>query len=444
MKNRTEWLFYITVGVGMALATSAFTMVASLFTVAAMPWILLGIVFASVFSVVIALSIGEMASMFPSAPGVRTYLKVAFGDTPSLILVYLYMTFVVLVAGLESFVFSQVVIAVFPQAVPVLTVLVLLGVVVVVNLLGIEAPRSMQIMTTILSVLLIFVSGISALVFRKIDMTEMFKSDISWQQLSILPAIIGMSVFLYTGFEWVTPLGLRPKAYERKIPFSMPIAILVLCLVYILFVVGASSQIPVQDIKEAVTPQINYFTTLYGKSGPYLALALSITAIFSTFNAGIMGGSKLLFILAREGHLPRWCGAVSSRTEAPVGAIGLLGGLATLSALTVLTFRLEIIAALVSAAIMCCIYSAFMLATIRLRRIKPSNRRPFKTPIPYAVQLGLALVLILIGIQTLFSQPELRLQTGICAVLCVMLASVLTVCSRAHAKQESNRLSQTN
>ena len=43
MKGRTEALFYLTVGVGMALATSAFTMVSGLFTFAATGWILLGV-----------------------------------------------------------------------------------------------------------------------------------------------------------------------------------------------------------------------------------------------------------------------------------------------------------------------------------------------------------------------------------------------------------------
>jgi len=437
MKGRVESWFYLSVGVGMAIATSSFTMVSTLFSTANALWVLFGVALAGAFCMVIALSVGELASMFPSAPGVRTYFKVAFGNRTSLTLVYLYLIFVIIIAGLESFVFSQVVLAVFPRSFPVVTIVALIGLVVLTNLVGFDLPRSVQILTTILAVVLIVISGMVGLLNAKLSLATNLSAGGTQHQVMMLPALAGMSVFLYAGFEWVTPLGLRPKAYERKIPFSMPLTVLVLFLTYGFFVVGAASQMNPPALAATPTPQIPYFQNVYGPSGLYLALALSVFAIFSTFNAGILGGSQLIFMLAQERNLPAWCAAISLRTGSPIGAVLLLGGLATAAGIAVLTFRIEILAALVSASIVCSIYAAFMLAVITLRKDKPDTKRPFRTPVPSAIQWMIAAVLLAMAIQTLFSEPGLGFRSCFGALICLGLA--LTLAKGSSVMSSSNR-----
>lgn len=403
MKGKTEFCFYMSIGLGMAMATSSYTMISDLFLNANAVWITAGVVLAGLFCMIIALSIGELASMFPSAPGVRTYFKAAFGNRSSLMLVYLYLIFVILIAGLETFVFSQVVLAVFPRSIPVLTVLGLIGFVLAINLVGFELPRSVQIVTTISAIGLIVLSGCAALLRAKENLVFADQPGGTQRMALLLPALAGTSIFLYTGFEWVTPLGLRPKAYQRKIPFSMPAVVLVLCIVYSLFVLGAQSQLPPQAIAATPTPQVSYFSQLYGNAGPYLALLLSVLSLFSTFNAGVLGGSQLIFMLAQERKLPAWCGALSLRTGCPVGAILVLAFLAALAGIVVVTLRLEVVTGLVGASIMCFIYAAFMLALLRLRRKQSQLARPFKTPILETVQWGSAAALLVMGVSTLLS-----------------------------------------
>ena len=438
MKGKIEFSFYMSIGLGMAMATSAYTMIADLFAIAGAFWVLAGVVLAAVFCMVIALSIGELASMFPSAPGVRTYFKVAFGDRASLVLLYLYLIFVVLIAGLETFVFSQVVLAVFPASIPVLTVFGMIAFVLIINLLGFQLPRSAQIGTTMLAIVLIIVTGVAALFHSKTSLVFSGHHADGWRTALNLPALAGTSIFLYTGFEWVTPLGLRPKAYERKIPFSMPAVVLLLCIVYSLFVLGAASQLSPEAISATPTPQVSYFSALYGGIGPYVALALSVLSLFSTFNAGVLGGSQLIYMLARERKLPEWCGALSVRTGVPLGAIFLLGGLATLAGIVVVMFRLEILAGLVGASIMCLVYAAFMLAAIRLRRQKPNLVRSFRNPVLEVIQWALAAILLLIGTSTLFSEPRYwRCVIGL--LLSVVLAWTLSYLSGSNPALEKQR-----
>ncbi|SRR5216684_232239 len=434
MKGKTEFCFYLSIGLGMAMATSAYTMISDLFSTANAPWIIVGVGLSGLFCLIIALSIGELASMFPSAPGVRTYFKVAFGDRTSLVLVYLYLIFVILIAGLETFVFSQVVLAVFPKSQPVLTVIALIGFVLAVNLIGFELPRSLQILTTLLAIALIAISGIIALFHARTGLAQPSQPGDMLRKVFMLPALAGTSIFLYTGFEWVTPLGLRPKAYERKIPFSMPVVVLVLFMVYCLFVLGAASQLSPGAIAATPTPQVSYFSALYGNIGPSLALVLSVLSLFSTFNAGLLGGSQLIFMLAQEQKLPTWCAALSLRTGCPVGAILLLALLTTIAGIAVVVFRLEILAGLVGASIMCFIYAAFMLAVVKLRKEKPGERRSFRTPVFEVVQWGAIAGLVLMGACTLFSDSSSGWRCAMGTALSVVLAWMLSL--RSHRSHE--------
>lgn len=425
MNDRTESFFYVTVCVGMALAMSSFTMVASLFATATVLWILMAVALAGAACMVIALTIGELASMYPSAPGVRTYFKIAFGDRPSLMLVYQYLIFVVLIAGLESFVFSQIVRAVVPGIPPIVTILVLIAAVAATNVAGLELPRSVQMLTTAVAVVLIAVTGVMGLWHPKVGASVLLSTEHTRRQIVMLPALAGMSVFLYTGFEWVTPLGLRPKAYERKVPASMPIAVAVLFVAYALFALGAASQMTPAAIAATPIPQLPYFVTLFGPTGSYVALALSMLAVVSTFNAGIMGGSQLIFLLAQERKLPAWCAAISLRSGCPIGAVFLLASLAAVAGASVLFFRVEIPAALVGASTMCVVYGAFLIAALKLRKEKPDARRPFRSPVFEIVQRALAVVLFVMGAQTLFSEPGSWMGTSLAAIVSVGAAGAL-------------------
>lgn len=409
MKGRAEVIFYVSIGAGMALGTSSFTMLSELFKVVPSLWVVGAILLAGLFCIVIASSVAELASMYPSSPGIRTYLKMAFGNEFSLFLVHLYLIFIVLIAGVESYVFAQVIAILFPGAPPMLIVLTLLAAVVTTNLLGLELPRWMQITTAfvlIASILLLGAYGAFLTAQAPGDGLHLPLGD-GATNLLLLPAGAAMAIFLFIGFEWVTPLGLRPASYERKIPMSMPMAILINMVAYSFFVLGMASQLPEARIVSDAIPQVPYFSTLFGTTfGSYFAGALSVLAIFSTFNAGIMGSSRLIFVLTREGNLPQWCAKISLSTGAPVGAILLLGILAVISALFVVTFELEGIAIVIGATIICFVYAAFMLAVVRLRKLAPATPRPHRTAVPAPLRWLLIVVLPLIGIYTLFSLPE--------------------------------------
>ncbi len=431
MKGKKEILFYISVGAGLAFGTSSFTMLAGLFGVVPGVWVCLGIILAGLVCMAIASSVAELASRYPSSPGIRTYLKVALGNKVSLFLVHAYLIFIVLIAGVESYVFALVVQSAFPDVSAYAIVLVVLGIIIFTNLLGLDLPRWLQMLTTYLLVAIIIVLGLMGFFDSSAPGSNTLRFDTgeNMHNLIFLPAATAMGIFLFIGFEWVTPLGFKPASYRKKIPNSMLIAILINLIAYVCFSLGMPVQLNEADIPPNAIPQIDYFVKLLGKGGLYFALILSFFAAFSTFNAGIMGASKLIFILAREKCLPSWCAIISERTGVLKGAIWTLGILAIISALFVVSFQLEFIFAVIGSAIICFIYAAFILSLILLKRKTKAPLNAYQSKVPLLLRWFIVIALPAMGIQALLSQPERTYEPVIGMMLVLLAAFGLTLWS---------------
>jgi amino acid transporter len=435
-------VFYLSVGVGMALSCSSFMMIAGLFEVTSLLWILIALVVGCVFCGALALSIGELAGMYPSAPAIVTYFKAAFGDRVALMFIYLYLVFIVLIAGVESYLFGKVAEAAFPGVPPLVVVVVLLVSVVAANLLGLELPRLIQMVLTAAAVILILALGFAGVVADPGAAGDALGTGDVLSSLALVPAAIGLTVFLFMGFEWVTPVGLRPDAYKRKVPWAMPTAVAVLFVAYGVFLLGIGATLPRSAFEDELIPQVPYFVDLLGDTGKYLALVLSMSAIVSTFNAGMMSASRLIYAVARQGHLPRWVASIRPSTGAPFGAVLLLGSLGLASAFVVGALGLQLVAAVIGAAIICVIYAGYMGSALRLRRDDPDCARPFRSPVPTAAQKGVIALLLIIGVASLFSLPDRIPEAVIGVALAAIVAVALSGWSMRRTAQQGEPLAR--
>jgi len=440
MKKAFELGFYVTFGAGIAFGISSFTILSEMFKVTRNSfWVVVSISLAGIICMLISSSIAELASMYPSSPGVRTYLKVALPPRTSLFLVYLYLMFMIMVAGIESYLFALVVRQLFPQLPALALALGLLACTVIVNLLGLELPRGVQMFTTaalILSVLCLGIAG-AAPHLGNLHWNSSIFSD---HPLSQVGDALGSAVYLFIGFEWVTMMGFSAKAYERKIPISMPLAILTNIVAYCIFSLALATRIPVKAITDTAIPQIPYFVQIFGPRGSVIGLALSILAIISCFNAGVMGGSRLIHALAREGNFPKSWGKISLNTGAPIGGVLALGIMAAIASVIIVSFELEEVAAVVGSAIVCCVYAAFMWAVLRLRKTQPNARRTFRSPLPVWLHWALIVVMPIAGVLALFGIKDRTIQVLSTAIGLVVASAVTVLWSTRYKNQAELRL----
>jgi amino acid transporter len=437
LRGRFEFPFYLSVSIGLAFATSSFFIFAGLYQLSSLPLVVVAIALAAVLYYVIALSIGELASLFPSAIAIRTYFKVAFSNRPSLVLVYLYLVVLVILAGVESNIFAAVVRAIFPFAQPVVTIPLLLTVVMVINSLGLELPRGAQMLTTFGLVVLVLGLAWFGIVRAPDRVAATFVTAGGGRDLALLPAAVGLAFFLFSGFEWVTPVGLRPGAYHRQIPFAMLVALSVLTVAYLSFAIGLAGHLSRQEIARSLAPHVAYFAAVLGPFGFVVAAGVSVLATYSCFNAGVLGGSRLVYAIAREGNLPAWCSIISLRTGVPVPAVLSLGGCVLAASLVLVVFHVQLVGALVASGIVCTIYAAYLLAVIRLRRTAPDRPRPFRTPVPRPLQWAAIAVLALLSVAALLSVPGATLPaTAAAAVLALVAFRLASWSDRRTARLE--------
>jgi ethanolamine permease len=443
MKKAFELGFYVTFGAGIAFGISSFTILSELFKVASSFWLVVSICLAGFICMLLSSSIAELASMYPSSPGVRTYLKVALPPRTSLFLVYLYLIFMIMVAGIESYLFALVVRQLFPHLPALAVVITLLVSTVVVNLLGLELPRGVQMFTTtalILSVLFLGVAGAAPHLGNLHWGANMF----SGHPLSQISDALGSAVYLFIGFEWVTMMGFSAKSYEHKIPISMPLAILTNIVAYCIFAMALAARMSTDAVTASAIPQLPYFVQMFGPRGAYVGLALSILAIVSCFNAGVMGGSRLIYALAREGNFPKSWGTLSITTGAPIGGVLVLGVLATIASVIIVSFELEEVAAVVGSGIVCCVYAAFVWAVLRLRKTQPNARRTFRSPLPIWLHWVLIVALPAAGVGALFGIKGKTVQVLATTAGLVVVSAVTVLWSTKYKSNEAAMRLQAN
>lgn len=416
----TQTVQRIAYGVGMAFSASCFTALGMLVghAGALSPWVL-GASFA--LMLVIVAAVVELSALFPSAVGLRTYIRAGVGDTASLAAVLLYLSLVLLVGGLEVRVLAAVLAPLWPGLDPLLMTLVLFAIVIVTQLRGWRASALVQ---TALVALLLCTLAVLVIVNHLQPLPavrELPAADLA------SATVIGL--FLFASVEWITTLQVRHPADAR----SMPRVLLLACGLLMLLFLGTTQTI-VRLVQGGVEvdpalPQQALAARLAGPWGPVLLLLVTGTALFSTFHAGLACAARLVYMLAREGHLPRVL-TVSNAAGVPAAAVMAVAVACLLAAAAVLGLPSAAGIAEACALAICTVYVLYLISAARLRS---GTRLPAWRiwRLPRAVLWTVALLLLAVMVVTCWeSQQQGRL---LLALMPWAFASIGLLALRARA-----------
>lgn len=369
MKHSNEFIEYVSISAGMALAASCYLVLTDIMLIAHGMWALVAIAIAAAICLSIASAVSDLAAVYTSAPGIRTYTRHALGNRASLTLTFIVFVVVLLFAGVETYTVTASFIGIFPGLSPYVVATALLGGVVAVNLAGAEIPRRVQTVLTFTLIAAVLATAAYALLRLTSARDAFATATVSpvADSLVAMPAAVGTAIFLFMGFEWVTPLGRSANAYRKMIPLSMIVAIVVLTFMYVLVGAAALAYIDLAALRDAVPLHVLLGVALYGDAGKYFMAAVSLLAMLTTFNAGLMGASRLAYAVAREGYFPSFAARLSGSRGVPVGAILLVGGGALLVSGFEFWLDMHLQAAIVCAALYSLIYAGFVLAAVRHR-----------------------------------------------------------------------------
>lgn len=224
---------------------------------------------------------------------------------------------------------------------------------------------------------------------------------VDWSQVSFLPSAVpswgalgasmALVMFAYSGMETALVPSGEVTDPARSVPRATLVAILLVVLLYLgLQIVGqgvlgpalGSSGVPVADTAAALWAP-----------GRVLLLITACISMTGFLMGNLLGTSRLVFALGRDGYLPRAFGTVSARHRVPLLALIIHAGLAWLLALVGSFDTL----ALISGGAISLVYGLVSVAAWRAQRRDLRERgTPFVLPGGGLIPLFAVVAMVLI------------------------------------------------
>ena len=296
------------------------------------------VLMATALVIIAALAYGELVSIYPTAAGNRVFLKKPLGDVIALALSLMWIFILLGAAGVEGYVVGYVLhylISLYVGGIaltilsPLALSLIVMTLILAINILGAEISGNFQMgITYFIAASLIVISIISIFIFRN-TVPQTITNIGNFNLIDALSAA-AIGVYFFLGFGRVTTLGEEAVDYKRGLPLSIPIGISILGIVFIFTTTAIFMRVPITSLISMLIPQVLLGKYLLGSEGAIFMIIVSVLMSFSTFNAGVLGTSRLMYALGREGALPRFLGKVHRRYFTPYTSLLFLYAIAVL------------------------------------------------------------------------------------------------------------------
>lgn len=338
------------------------------------PALLLSVVIAATFCLCIGLCYAELCAAMPFAGGEYHYTKVAMGKFLSFVTGwFLVIAYSAMMPG-EIIVLSKVLAMLFSSPPKWLVGIILALIFGGINLLGIRVSAIIQLVFAVVLFL-----GMAIFIFGGLG-------NIHWENFSpffkghvpgmFMMVPIGMLAFM--GFDIVPQAAEEVKSPIRKVVYMIPLSIVFVCFFYVGAFFTAAANMPPAQIAQskAEVPLIEVSKIFLGNTGATVILIAGIMGLITTLNAFVIGASRLMLGMAREGVLPGFLGRVGEKYGTPYWAIILITFFGILGAIFQQLFMVFQIA---SSAILIA-YILVIISFFILRKKKPEMERPYRVP----------------------------------------------------------------
>ena len=395
-------------------------------------WIALLI--AGALALLAALCFSELNALYPSAAAIRQYLRAAFNEKTSLTVSFAYVLTIVAVIAADSYVVGSAISFVFPQTPAILWILLILALAAGANLFGIRIAGLLQDITTYALLGSLAIISVLALSHHGFTLRQPLAG--LGNPGGLLNAV-AVGVFVFSAFEWVTPLS-EEMTDTRLIPRGMFIALGLLFISYALFTLAATNLVGIDALKDSPVPQMLLGRATLGQAGVIWMLAATLLTGVMTFNGGFATASRFLYAAAREATLPPIFARLSAARAVPwVTVVALAGSSAAVAVVIAITKEFNVLI-LIGAVLEALIYAAAGICVIQLRRRQPKSERSFRIPFGVTIPVATIVIFGLLGIAAAISPTPLPLLIT-SLIFIVSFVYVQTVVPRLKAAEEKRR-----
>jgi len=288
----------------------------------ALVWILGGIV--ALFG---ALSIAELAAMYPAAGGPYVYLREAYGRPLAFLFGWMFLLTQPISWAAQSLMFAEylgffVPIPVFTQHLIAAALIVLVA---IANVRSVKLGAVIQNISTSAKVLAIV--GLSVAIFflapggahNPLNTEPMGVAKWSGIGIGLIAAL-----WAYDGWENLTTLSGEVRNPGRNLPMALIGGVVLVMVVYLLINVAYLRALPLPQLAASKSVATDAATVVLGRAGASLVGALVMLSVFGTLNGSILSTPRVFFAMAEDGLFFRTVGKIHPKYETPYVAIAFI------------------------------------------------------------------------------------------------------------------------
>jgi amino acid transporter len=335
-------------------------------------WMAIGV--ATVLILLVRGFFAELNGLFPSAAGIRLWMRRAMDDRAALSIGLSYLTTVVLVIAADAYIIGSAIAYTLGHAswVVALYIAAVLGAATWANLRGVNVAGRVQDVATALVIAITIGVVTVALARHGLELSGPIRALSEGSPADFLQAVV-LGVFLFGAFEWVTTNAEEARD-PNLIPRAMTISIAILFVTGSLLATSIGQLLSERELDTAY-PQLFLGQGAGGRSGLLVMMGVTALTAVNTFNGGLVTASRFLYATAREGSLPGLLARLNSRAVPWAAVVGLAASSLAASLLVALTGSWQVMIA-VGAALEAGIYAIAGFCVFQLRRRMPDAPRP--------------------------------------------------------------------
>ena len=187
--------------------------------------------------------------------------------------------------------------------------------------------------------------------------------------------------FAFYGFDAVSTAAEEAKKPERDLIIGIIGSMLVCTALYIVIAASALGAMPYAAFARSAEPLALILRSLHAPGAARIIAAAAVIALPTVILAFMYGQSRIFFVMARDGLLPRALSRVSARTHTPV-AMTLFT--AVVIAASAGLFELGELASVANSGTLAA-FTAVSICMLALRVREPGRPRVFRTPLAWLV-----------------------------------------------------------
>jgi APA family basic amino acid/polyamine antiporter len=294
-------------------------------------WFLVAWVLGGLLALFGALTLAELASMYPRSGGVFAFLEEGVGPLPAFLFGWSQLVVIRASAlGAIATIFAEYLgyfLPLSPRAVQYVAALVILAVG-LLNYIGVKRAGAVMNVATIakygamvLLVLLAFSSGAGE--------ASHFASNGTGFQLSLMGTAIVPIMWAYDGWADLTYMSGEVKDPNRTLPRALIIGTLLIIAIYLSVNAAYLYLVPIGEMagQPLIASTAANRIPLLGGAGGAMIAAVVMLSTFSSVNGSMMTSPRIFFAMADRGLFFKGIARVSPRFQSPSAAIWLATGL---------------------------------------------------------------------------------------------------------------------